>query len=180
MFDPNPNNPPSNKKPPCKLKFLHNGRSNARSRSNSSLCGADHALCEAPIAAGYSSIPREKRHAYCKGALLHEPTIALLAPNFTPKNKKIVLSRYATFDETSLLKPTVSQQVERKTINVVSQWVEVDATPPSPVCSALVGFSPNVTRGGNRVAVLDVEQVDLFASIRTKLNSRQWVKKRKY
>jgi len=108
---------------------------------------------------------------------LHGPTIALLAPNFTPKNKKIVLSRYTTFDEASLLKPIVSQQVERKTINVVSQWVEVDATSSSPVCSVLVGFSSNVTPGGDRAAVLDAEQVDLFTTIRTKLNSRKWVKK---
>ena len=30
-----------------------------------------------------------------------------------PKNKKIVLSQHVTFDETSLLKSTVSQLVER-------------------------------------------------------------------
>ena len=30
-----------------------------------------------------------------------------------PKNKKIVLSQHVTFDETSLLKSTVSQKVER-------------------------------------------------------------------
>jgi len=37
-----------------------------------------------------------------------------------PENNKIVLSKYVTFDETSLLKSTISQQVERKKIKDVS------------------------------------------------------------
>ena len=41
-----------------------------------------------------------------------------------------MLSEYVTFDETSLLKSTVSQQVERTKTKDVSQRVEVDATPP--------------------------------------------------
>ena len=45
-----------------------------------------------------------------------------------PENKKIVLSKYVTFDETSLLS-TVSQQVERTKTKDVLQRVEVDATP---------------------------------------------------
>jgi len=36
------------------------------------------------------------------------------------KNKKIVLSRHVTFDETSVLKSTVSQQVERMKTKEVS------------------------------------------------------------
>ena len=52
-----------------------------------------------------------------------------------PENKKIVLSRHVTFDETSALKSTVSQQVERTEIKEVLQRVEVDATSPSPVGS---------------------------------------------
>ena len=52
-----------------------------------------------------------------------------------PKNKKIVLSKHVTFDETSLLKSTISQQVERLKTKDVSQWVKVNATPPSPVGS---------------------------------------------
>jgi len=47
---------------------------------------------------------------------------------WNPKNKKIVLSKHITFDETSLLKSTISQQVERSKIKDVSQWVEVDTT----------------------------------------------------
>ena len=46
----------------------------------------------------------------------------------SPENKKIVLSKHVTFDETSLLKFTISQQVER-TKTTRSQQVEVDATP---------------------------------------------------
>ena len=38
-----------------------------------------------------------------------------------PKNKKIVLSQHVTFDETLLLKSTVSQQVERLKTKDVSQ-----------------------------------------------------------
>ena len=52
-----------------------------------------------------------------------------------PKNKKIVLSQHVTFDETSVLKSTVSQQVERTKTKEVSQRVEVDATLSSPVGS---------------------------------------------
>ena len=37
LFDPNPNNPPSNKESPYKLNYLHTERLNAPSRSNSSL-----------------------------------------------------------------------------------------------------------------------------------------------
>ena len=55
-----------------------------------------------------------------------------------PENKKIVLSQHVTFDETSLLKSTVSQQVERLKTKDVSQRVEIDATPPSPVGSVSV------------------------------------------
>ena len=52
-----------------------------------------------------------------------------------PENKKIVLSQHVTFDETSVLKSTISQQVERMKTKEVSQRVEVDATPPPPVGS---------------------------------------------
>ena len=60
-----------------------------------------------------------------------------------PKNKKIMLSRHVTFDETSVLKSTVSQQVKRTETKEVSQRVEVDATPPSPVGSCLLYTSPS-------------------------------------
>jgi len=87
-----------------------------------------------------------------------------------PENKKIMLSKHVTFDETSLLKSTISQQVERLKIKDVSQWVEVDATPPSPVGSVPVGISPDVTPGGDHVVVMDIEPVELFAAKGTKLN----------
>ena len=38
-----------------------------------------------------------------------------------PENKKIVLSKHVTFDETSLLKPIISQQVERTKTKDASQ-----------------------------------------------------------
>ena len=82
----------------------------------------------------------------------------------TPKNKKIVLSKYDKFDETSLLKSTISQQVERLKTKDVSQWVEVDATPPSRVGSVSVGISPDVTPGGDHVAMKDTKQVKLVAT----------------
>ena len=48
----------------------------------------------------------------------------------TLKNKKIVLSKHVTFNETSLLKFIISQHVERLKTKNVSQRVEVDATSP--------------------------------------------------
>ena len=42
----------------------------------------------------------------------------------------------------------------------VSQLMEVDATPPSPVGSVLVRTSLDVTPGGDHVASIDVEQVE--------------------
>jgi len=51
------------------------------------------------------------------------------------ENKKIVLSKNVTFNDTSLLKSTISQQVECLKTKDVSQWVKVNATPPSPVGS---------------------------------------------
>ena len=61
------------------------------------------------------------------------------------------------FDETSVLKSTVSQQVERTEIKEVLQRVEVDVTPPSPVDFVSLWISPDVTPSGDRVVVLDVE-----------------------
>ena len=57
-----------------------------------------------------------------------------------------------------MLKSTVSQQVERTETNEVSQRVEVDATPPSPVGSALEKTSPDVTPGGDHVAMIVLAQ----------------------
>jgi len=77
--------------------------------------------------------------------------------SWDPKNKKIILSKHVTFDETSGLKSTVSQQIERTKTNEVSQRVEIDATPPSPVGSVSVKTSLDVTPGGDHVASFDAE-----------------------
>jgi len=74
-----------------------------------------------------------------------------------PEYKKIVLSRHVTFDKSSVLKSTVSQQVERTKTKKLSQRVEVDATPPSPVGSVSVKTLPDVTLGGDHVARVDTE-----------------------
>jgi len=52
----------------------------------------------------------------------------------------------------------------------ISQRLEVDVTPSSPVSLVSVGISPDVTPGEDHVVVLDVEQVDLIATKRTKKN----------
>ena len=72
------------------------------------------------------------------------------------------MSRYALLNEALFFKSTVSQQVDRIKIKDVSQRMDVDAIPPSPVGSVLVGISPNVTAGGDHVAVLNAEQIDLL------------------
>ena len=83
------------------------------------------------------------------------------------------------FDESSLLKSTISQQVERTKTKEVSQRVEVDATLPSLLVS--IGISLDVTQDGDHVAILDakqvIEHVDLIAVKGTKENSQKWVKK---
>ena len=75
-----------------------------------------------------------------------------------PEKKKIVLSQHVTFDETLLLKFTVSQQVERTKTKDVSQQVKVDTTPPTLVGSVSVRTSPDVTPGRDHVASFDVER----------------------
>ena len=95
-----------------------------------------------------------------------------------PENKKIVLSQHVTFDVTSLLKSTISQQLERMKSKDVSQWVEVDATPQTLVGLVSVRTSLDVIPGGDHVVNFDVELVEdidenikLFAAIGTKINS---------
>ena len=92
--------------------------------------------------------------------------------SWDPENKKIMLSKYVTLDETSLLKSTVSQHVERLKTKDVSQRVEVDVTPSTPVGSISVRASPDVTPGKDHVVSFDAEQVKdidenvkLFAAI---------------
>ena len=95
-----------------------------------------------------------------------------------------MVSRHVTFGETSVLKSTVSQQVERTETKEVSQRVEVDATPPSQVGSAPEMTLPDVTPGGDHEVRVDAEQVEdiaedveLFAAIGTKVKPCLWGKK---
>ena len=68
-----------------------------------------------------------------------------------------MLSIYVTFDEASLLKSTISQQVERMKTKDVLQQVEFDATPPPRgFGSVSVKILPDVTPGGDCEAALDV------------------------
>jgi len=101
-----------------------------------------------------------------------------------PENKKIVMSRNVTFEETSGLKSTVSQQVERTKTKDRLHRVEVDATASSPVGLALEETSSEVTAGGDYETKIDAEQiediaedVELFAAIGTEVKSRLWFKK---
>ena len=86
--------------------------------------------------------------------------------------------------ETSVLKSTVSQQVERTETKGGSQRVEVDATPSSSGGSASDDTSSEVTPGGAHDNKRDAEQMDdivedveLFAAIGTKVKPRSWLKK---
>ena len=61
--------------------------------------------------------------------------------------------------------------------------VEVDATLPSSVDSISVRTSPDVTPGGDHIAMVDTQQVEdidenveLFAAIGTKIKPQKWVK----
>ena len=76
---------------------------------------------------------------------------------------------YVTFDEISLFKFTIFQQMERIKTKYVSQWVEVDATPSSQVGTISIEISSYVTPGGDNIAGLDAEQIEkdieLFATI---------------
>ena len=55
---------------PCKLNFLHNGKSNVRSRSNSSVHGADTPYVKHQLQPTTPLYRVEMRHAYYKGAPL--------------------------------------------------------------------------------------------------------------
>ena len=67
-----------------------------------------------------------------------------------PKDKKFVLSRDVTFDEASMLKPKISQQVEIIKTKEVLQQVKNDANPLSLESSASVRIIPKVTQGNDQ------------------------------
>ena len=67
------------------------------------------------------------------------------------KDNKVILSRDVTFDEASLMKPTVSQQVETSKTKKLLQLVEIDADPPSLEESASVRIIPEVTQGSDQI-----------------------------
>jgi len=69
-----------------------------------------------------------------------------------PKDKKFVLSGDFTFDEASILKPTISQQVEIEKTKGVSQQVKSDVTSPSLKRSVSLEIIPMVTQGSDHVA----------------------------
>jgi len=62
--------------------------------------------------------------------------------------------------KTSLLKSTISQQVERLKAKDVSQRVEVYVTPQPPVGSISVRTLADVIPGGDHKANFDAEQVE--------------------
>ena len=68
--------------------------------------------------------------------------------------------------------------MERTKTNEVSQRVEVDAIPPSPVGSVSVDISPDVTPGEDCIAVLDAEQVELILAEGTEKSPQKWVIKK--
>jgi len=72
-----------------------------------------------------------------------------------PKDKKFILSREVTFDEGSMLKPTISQQVKIEKTKGISQQVESYATSPSLERSVSLDIIPKVTQGSDYVADQD-------------------------
>ena len=70
---------------------------------------------------------------------------------------KFLLSRDVTFDEASMMKPKVSQQVETSKTKDVSQQVENDANPLSLESSASVRIIPRVTQGNDQAVEEDAE-----------------------
>jgi len=101
-----------------------------------------------------------------------------------PKDKKFILSRDVTFDEGSILKSTIFQQVEIEKSKRISQLVESDATSPSLERSISLKIIPTVILGSDHVADQDTDDDedqghvigDVYESIavgRTRRNSHK-------
>jgi len=73
------------------------------------------------------------------------------------KDRKFVLSRDVIFDEASILKSTISQQVEIERTKEVSQQVESDATSSSLERSVSLKIIPKVTQDSGQVAEQDAD-----------------------
>jgi len=74
-----------------------------------------------------------------------------------PTDRKFLFSRDVTFDETSMLKPKVSQLVETSKTKDVSQQVKNDANPLSLESSASVRIIPRVTQGNDQADEVDAD-----------------------
>ena len=74
-----------------------------------------------------------------------------------PTDRKFLLSRDVTFDEASMLKPKVSQQVETSKTKEVSQQVENDANSPSLESSASVRIISRMTQCNDQAVEEDAE-----------------------
>ena len=68
------------------------------------------------------------------------------------KDKKFILSKDVMFDKALMMKPTDSQQVERKTTDRISQQVESEATSLSLEKSVSFEIIPTVTQGDDHIA----------------------------
>jgi len=77
-----------------------------------------------------------------------------------PKDKKTILSRGVTFDESSMVKPTEYQQVESEKTIEVSQRVESDTTLCTLSSSISYEIPPTVTQDENYVANEDTEYIE--------------------
>ena len=74
-----------------------------------------------------------------------------------PTDRKFLFSRDVTFDEASILKPKVSQQVETRKTKDASQQVENDANTLFLESSASVRIIPRVTQGNDQADEVDVD-----------------------
>jgi len=74
-----------------------------------------------------------------------------------PKDMNFIFSRDITFDETSMLKPKITQQVKIVKTKEVSQQVENDANPPSLESSVSLRIMSKVTQGNYQVAEVDAD-----------------------
>ena len=70
---------------------------------------------------------------------------------------KFVLNRDVTFDEASILKPTISQQVEIEKTKGISQQVKSDDTSPFLEISVSLKIIPTVTQDSDHVTDQDTD-----------------------